>query len=42
MYLVAALEIMFCCCASRVWLRRARWQQILPRFSLRGQLLTRL
>jgi len=42
MHLVSALEIIFCFCASQVQLRRSRWQQSLPRFSLGGQLLTRL
>jgi hypothetical protein len=40
MHLVSALELIFC--ASDVRLRRYRWRQIQPRFSLRGQLLTRL
>ncbi len=40
MHLVSALEMTFG--ASQVWFRRDPRQQILPRFCLRGQLLTRL
>jgi hypothetical protein len=40
MHLVSALESTFC--ASQVWLRCTSRLQILPRFCLRGQLLTRL
>jgi hypothetical protein len=40
MHLVSALEST--CCTSQVRLGRDPQQQILPRFCLRGQLLTRL
>jgi hypothetical protein len=40
MYLVSALESTFC--TSQVWFRCDPRQQILPRFCLRSQLLTRL
>jgi hypothetical protein len=39
MYLVSALEMSVC--VSHVPRRRYLWRQTLPRFALRGQLLTR-